>query len=159
MDVCACINTAEKNKDYLTWKNIHPHAFLSYFFLSEDFGQVGFYDEKIDKVFSLKLDATMNVVSSWEDEVFCDPEKKIEPLVLDSVTLSVTAIKEAATLFFSEKYKTLQLVKMLYLLEKMPGFGVVWNITFVTTSFLLIIIKLDPRTGKLLDEQKTNLVK
>ena len=78
---------------------------------------------------------------------------------MDSVTLSVTAIKEAATLFFSEKYKTLQLVKMLYLLEKMPGFGVVWNITFVTTSFLLIIIKLDPRTGKLLDEQKTNLVK
>lgn len=157
MEVQECVAVAEKHKECIAWRKKHQKAFLSYFFSEGEAGQVGFYDADTDKVFSLKMDNGMNITASWEDSVFRNPDKKIEQLTLDNVTLQLGNVKSAAQSFFEEKYNATPLIKTLFILEKTPDFGVAWNITFVTKSLQLIIIKLDPVTGKLLDEQVMQL--
>ncbi len=156
MDVFDCIFHAEKEDHYLTWKKQHAGAFLSYVLFDGETEQVGFYAPDTDTVFSVQLDKEMHVCKAWEDIVFRDPEKKVLPLVLDHVTLSFSHVKEKAASFFSTKYKNVPLSKVLYLLENIDGF-VVWNITFVTTTPIFVVLKIHPETGELLEERKESL--
>ncbi|MBI4441325.1 hypothetical protein HY639_04095 [Candidatus Woesearchaeota archaeon] len=154
MDVADYLTAAQKNKNYTAWQKTHPHAFLSYFYSDGTCEQIGFYDEQTDKVFSVQF-GNDTVLSAWEDDVYRDPAKRVEPLLLETVTQSFLAIKTAATAFFEGKYKT-TLLRTLYVLEKIDG-TVVWNVTFVMPSLVLLIIRLDPSTAKVLEERQTRL--
>ena len=151
------LQIAENNEVYKNWKKEHPKAYLSYFAINGDDYQVGFYNTETTKVFSVSMTEDKKVINAWEDDVFKEPDKEIKQLTLQELKLSSVEIKEKANTYFNEKYKNMQILKTIYVLENTEDFGIAWNVTFAMGSWVLIIIKIDPNNGKILDEKKTTL--
>lgn len=102
------------------------------------------------------MDNLGNVSNAWEDTVVRDPSREIKPLLLDTVTLPLQEICSTAQSSFVEKYHQ-QPLKTHYILESVPVLGVVWTIVFALPALSLVIMKLHPSSGKVLDTQETKL--
>ena len=57
-----------------------------------------------------------------------------------------------------KKYKAEVPIKALVLIQNDKDFGTVWNITVITMQFNTLNIKIDADTGKVVDENMTNIL-
>jgi len=161
MDFKNVIGIVEESKEFKDFIKKYPHYYLVHVFTIDDaettgVWQIGYYSKDTDKIV---------VFENQDDVMFIHPEadalKKeeyIQPLDLKKLTVS----KEDAVNIYSdvlkENYSKELPNKTIILLQNLPEFGQVWNITLVTLALSVINIKIDAITGNVLKHTKENMM-
>jgi hypothetical protein len=85
-------------------------------------------------------------------------EEYIQKLDIDKLKISRSDASSACDEVIKENYKHETLNKAIFLLQNLPEFGEVWNITIITSSFSVINIKIDAITGNVVKHEKQSLM-
>lgn len=125
--------------------NIYLCSFFKMFDKEKEIVQIHYYDSKKDDIISFEIGEEIKIEQS---KVFRDKKTEIKELKLDEIKIN---IKEAIRLyekFLKSKHETPdKKIIVLQVLEK-P----VWNITYLTTTFNIINIKIDAISGEKISE-------
>ena len=115
--------------------------------------QFDFYDEKKERMTSYLVNDEIRLVEK-NAEVFKNGSLEIERLDLDEVMVGVEeALKRAEVVL---KEKGLSVSKVVITLQKSKE--IFWNVSFLTTSFNLLNVRLSGRDGSLLEESVVSLM-
>jgi uncharacterized membrane protein YkoI len=136
-------------------------GYLVHFFgnLKDDFSpegnwQVGFYlpEEKVVQTYS--YDA--GNLSMEEGKPFQKVQKHVDELKLEEVHISFDEMKRKVNSFLKETYPGKFALKIILVVQviEVP----VWNLTLVTSDFNTLNVKVDAKTGDILDHQLSNLL-
>jgi hypothetical protein len=117
--------------------------------------QLGYYEPKSEKIttFLVSLDS---VEMRKAEEVF-KKETHVPKLEIPNPLLSLSDIMIRTNQFQSANYPKDKSMKTIALLQSLPEFGSVWNITLVTQGFNTLNMKLHPSTGEILDHKLSSI--
>ena len=116
--------------------------------------QIGFYDDKKDRITVFNVGE--QIIQSPESEVF-KKEKKIKKLDLKKVKLNHTEAMEKVDQYKKEKYPNEIITKKILILQNIQE-GTVWNITYISSAFNVLNVKIDAEDGKILHTSFENLM-
>jgi hypothetical protein len=144
----------EKDSAFLEWKQNNPGSFLAHVFWTLDKQhqdcQVGYYDLQQDKVITFKVGE--KVERDPPAEILKKPGAAVEELNLNEVKLKLYEALEAVHALQEEKYPQEKPVKKIVILQKIPEWNIVYNITYVTQTMKTFNAKVDAGTGKVVQE-------
>lgn len=147
-----------KTKEYTAWKEKHPQAFLAHVLIMVEPGvehryDIGFYDEKKNKMTSFLTEKTLKQIEVTKDqEVFKDPQHKIKKLDMSKVSTGYEVAIELARDVQKTKYKEHAPIKEVVLLQNIKE-GQVWNITYVTKTFKTLNIKVSSEKDEVVSDK------
>ncbi|MFT4311026.1 MAG: hypothetical protein ACMXX7_00175 [Candidatus Woesearchaeota archaeon] len=113
---------------------------------SEDNWEFGFYEPKTDKITVFE---TNPIKRRQADETLKKEDKVVEALDLDEVNIGFEDSILIADNHAKEKKETL-ITKKIIILQKLDK-KIVWNLTYITTSFKLLNIKISADTGEIVN--------
>lgn len=151
----------EETKNYKEWKAQNPDSyFISAFFLGNEFSskskewQFDFYAPDKDKVVSFTYGKDIAVK---EEEIFKKTKDKIGELKLDEIRVDL----DKAILIFekikSAKHAADTPTKKLFILQVLDA-KAVWNITYISSSFNILNIKIDALSGEVVSESFSSVL-
>ena len=163
MDFKNIIGVVENSSEYKEFIHKNPHYYLVHVFTTVDFEvvdnslwQIGYYSPDTDKIV---------VFENNNDMIFIHPptealkkEEYIQKLDLDKLKISREEGMKICNDALKEKYPKELFSKAICLLQNLPEFGNVWNITIVTLALGVINIKIDAINGKVIKHTKENLM-
>ncbi|MBS3113128.1 hypothetical protein J4418_03530 [Candidatus Woesearchaeota archaeon] len=151
----------EEDETFINWKKKHPVAIFSYAFttldkeIMEDW-QIGFYDPEEDKITTFSL-MNQKIVDNRTDEVFKEPGSRINPVEMNKVKLTVNEILVIVDSFLRKEYSGEVVNKKIMILQNLPEFGTIWNITAISFNFNSVNLKVDAETGRVKVHKLTSL--
>ncbi|MBI5398063.1 hypothetical protein HZB03_01245 [Candidatus Woesearchaeota archaeon] len=157
MEFKQLISLVTEQKDYQDWKCRHPNAALVHVFVMVEPNRaeqydVGYYDQTTKQMASFTVTRAKEYLGVHEhDEILKDPKHQIKPLVPDDVHVELMEALDIAVKLQQHKYKKDIALKHVLILQKLP-IGQVWNITFVTQQFQTLNIKINAKTGKVIED-------
>ena len=145
----------QESQDFRKWRQKNKNAYFSYAFkIPQEMGlndwQLGFYDEKKDKITTFVVE-NENIKVRPEEEIFKKEETKVEGIQLNKVKLTFDNAIEKANEFQQKNFPKDKSVKTIAILQNMPRLGNIWNITYVTEAFNTLNMKIDASSGKILE--------
>ncbi|MFA5141389.1 MAG: hypothetical protein WC471_00265 [Candidatus Woesearchaeota archaeon] len=146
-------NILQEDSSYLRWKKENPHAILSYAFitiqkeLSNDW-QIGYYDEKADRMITFSIVDT-KVVDKRVDEVFKEPGSKMFAIDMSKVKLGAAEILKKIDAFITKEYPNEIPSKKIIILQNLKDHGLIWNITIISLTMNSLNIKISAETGEI----------
>ncbi len=158
MDIHYVIKSVESSEEF---KSIGPDHYLVHIFRmmdadkSEDC-QVGYYNKKSDKI--IVFDYVEGKIKMTPPEEAFKEKNYIAALDLGKVKVSMDDALNAAQEVVKNNYPAHLLAKAIVLLQKLPEFGQIWNITVITHTFQVINIKIDAETGKTIKHSMESLL-
>ena len=155
------IKTLEASKEFKDYRKENPDAFLAHVFympdaLNKNVFQIGYYNPKKDRITTFFVEGK-EITKNPEAEVFKEQEAVINPLDMKKVKLEVNEAFEIAEKIQKDKYNADSAVKKIAILQHLP-LGQVWNITFVTSTFKTLNIKIDSETKKVVSDKLVSLI-
>ncbi len=133
---------------FQNWKKEH-HAYLVHFFFMDEKIQVGYYDEKADSIVTFVKEK--EITKSEDKEIFRQ-EKKIVPLDMNIVKIKVQEAVQKIEEIQKQKYHGDMVSKKIIVLQTLNNVPT-YNITLITMTFKMINIRIDARTGSVLEEK------
>lgn len=160
MDVHSVIKELEARKEFTEWKEKHPDEFLAHAFVMMDepnkgIWQIGYYDKSSNKMSTFVVNGKQIEIILDQDVLKSDAELK--PLQLDEVKLSIEEALEIAQKTRVEQYAHELPAKLFFIIQHSDGASV-FNITFFTSSFKTINVKVSTIDGKVLSHSLQSLV-
>jgi hypothetical protein len=163
MDFKHVIGTIENSKEFKEFIKNEPHYYLVHVFTTVDsemvdngLWQIGYYSKDTDKIV---------VFEDHDDLIFIHPptealkkEGYIHKLDLEKLKISREDAIKICNDSIKENYPRELFSKAICLLQNLPEFGNVWNITIVTLALGVINIKIDASSGEVLKHTKENLM-
>jgi len=163
MDFKHIIELIENSKEYKEFIHKEPHYYLVHVFTTVDsetvengMWQIGYYSKDTDKIV---------VFEDQDDMIFIHPptealkkDEYIQKLNLDELKISREESMKICNDTIKEHYPKELFSKAICLLQNLPEFGNIWNITIVTLALGVINIKIDASSGKVLKHTKENLM-
>jgi len=157
------IGIIENSKEFKEFIKQNPHYYLVHIFTTVDADtidnstwQIGYYSKDTDKIV---------VFEDHDDLVFIHPPEEalkkdeyIQRLDLEHLKISRDDADIICKKTLKEYYPAELFSKAICLLQNLPEFGQVWNITVVTLALSVINIKIDANTGNVLKHTKENLM-
>ncbi len=153
MELKDILSKIEKSKEYSDWKKEHPKSYLAHAFVMMDEAnkntwQIGYFDAEKNLMSTF-------VVSSEKIEVIPDQEvlkseHKIKQLEPEKIKLSIKEALDTAEKYRKEHYSKELVAKSFFIIQVVESHGQVFNITFFTTAFKTINIKISTIDGKVL---------
>ncbi|MBS3144739.1 hypothetical protein J4208_04095 [Candidatus Woesearchaeota archaeon] len=139
---------------FKAWLADHPAAYLSSFFKiiegqDVDWWQLDFYYPKGDSITSFVVDDKVKLATK-DSAVFKKPEDSVQALDLKTVAIDIKKALHVAQELQKEKYKTEKPSKTIVLLQTITR--TLWNISFLTNSFKLVNVRIDAKTGDVLED-------
>ena len=161
MDLKPSLKKLEESNEYRKWRQKNKNTYLSYAFkipqeMKSEEWQFGFYDKKKDKITTFVISRD-NIKARPEEDIFKKEEMKIEGIQLDKVKLTFDNAVAKANEFQQKNFPKDKSVKTIAILQNMPKFGNVWNITYVTEAFNTLNMKIDAATGKVLEHNLSSI--
>jgi len=160
MELRAALAALEKNPAFNGWKEKNEGAYFSHAFkMFQDEHvdwQLGFYQRKKEKITTFVV-KPQGVEMRGEEEVFKREESHIGKVELPENALEVEDIIGKANQFQQERYPNDRSMKIIALLQKLPEYGSIWNITYVTQQFNTLNMKIHPATGAILDHKISSI--
>ncbi len=160
MEFKKALTRLEESDKFKGWRGKNKEDYLSYAFCELGSGagewQIGYHNEKEGKATTFIFDNGVKVVP--DQEVFKKPGTKIGKIELDDIKLSFAEIVDKAKAFQKEKYPREIVNKTISILQNLEGLGTVWNITFITSSFNTLNIKLSAKDGKILVHKLSSIL-
>ena len=165
MEVKTVIEKLESDSEFKAWKEKNKNTFLAHIFrmideANKDIWQIGYYNEKTDKITTFLVEETggeYNITIGPESEVFKKEETRINPLDLKKVKVDITEAMHNAQEFQKEKYKGSGPAKVIVILQNLKS-GLVYNITFITQTFDTLNMKVSADTGKIVKHKLINMM-
>ena len=162
MDLKPALKRLEENSNFKSWKRKHKDTYFSYAFkipqeMSSDDWQIGFYDKKKDKITTFVI-AQDNIKIRPEEEVFKKEETNVNEIKLDKIKLTFDNVIAKANEFQKKNFPKDKSIKKIVILQNIPNFGNIWNITYITESFNTLNMKIDASTGKVLDHKLSSIL-
>ncbi len=160
MELRPALSVLESNHSFSQWKAKNKDAYFSHAFkMFQDEHtewQLGFYQKKKEKIttFIVKPDA---VEMKAAEEVFKKEETQIKPVDFNDSTLELSEVIQKTNEFQKKNYPKDSSMKIIALLQNMPDYGSVWNITYVTQAFNTLNMKIHPQNGKVLDHKLSSI--
>lgn len=148
------LQSVQNSSVFQAWLADHPASYLSGFFKiieqsDVDWWQVDFYYPKGDTITSFVIDDRVKLATK-DSAIFKKPETTVEALDLAAVQIDVHKALEVAHHVQREKYHTEKPSKTIVLLQMIHR--VLWNISFLTSTFKLVNIRIDAQTGEVLED-------
>lgn len=158
MDINQIINVVESSDDF---RNIDSEHYLVHIFRMIDTNnmqdcQVGYYLKKSDKI--TVFDYIDGKVKMMPPEEAFKEKNYIAPLELDKVTLGMDDALKISEEVVKKNYPAHLLSKAIVLLQKLPEFGQIWNITVITHTFQVINIKINAETATVIKHSMESLL-
>ena len=151
----------EKSTAFKQLRAERPQAYLAHAFITrsaEGCGnwQVGFYDRTQDRIIVAEVNGDAIFLHPPE-EVYKEPGRTILSLKEEDVSVAVADAVATMDTRMREAYVGELSNKDIILLQNLPEWGTVWNITALTTAFQVINFKIDAKSGKILSESRESL--
>ncbi len=151
----------EESAEFKNWKKENKDSFLSHiiFFVEGDVTtetQVGFYNEKRNKVKSFTI-SEVSVTGLPEDEVFKREEDKVYAVDLKKIKIDLQKASDEADAVQKKNYPKHIPIKKIIVLQNINKDNL-WNITYVTSNFQTLNIKIDAETGRLTEHKLVDLM-
>lgn len=136
------------------FKNLNKKLYLCSCFSIDDDWQYDFYDKKSKKITSFKLDNEIRVVDE-ESKVFQKEDVELEKLDLEDIKVDLAEAllkvekirKEKTSEGINKKIIILQCIEV-------P----LWNISFLTSGFNILNVKINAVDGKIISEKFESLL-
>ena len=152
----------ENNSGIKEWREKNKEDYLSSMFLTcgkdkpNNDWQIDFYNKEKDKMHSFILKENGDVEPMLDNDIFKEKEKVVNPLNLEDVKISYEDAINNANAIMKEKHPGEDVNKQIIILQNLEQ--LVWNITFLTSCFNLLTIKVDAVTGEILKEEFGSLM-
>ncbi len=159
MDIQEALSVIETSPSFKKWRSKHKTSYLSHAFkMFQDEHkewQLGFYEPKTEKITTF-LVSPDGVEPRAAEETF-KKEEHVEKLEIPSNLLPLREVMVKTTMFQQQNYPKDKSMKTIALLQSLPEYGSVWNITLVTQAFNTLNMKLHPSTGEILDHNMSSI--
>lgn len=151
----------EETPRFKDWKQNNPDSyFVSAFFIGEDYfpksnqWQLDFYEPNKDRVVSFVYGADSPLK---EEEIFKKSKDKIPELVLDVIKVDLEKAIDNVEKIKKAKHPGETATKKLFILQVLEGKSV-WNITYISSAFNILNIKIDAQSGDVLSESFSSVL-
>lgn len=158
MDITEVIKKIESSEEF---KNIGPDYYLVHIFRmmdadkSEDC-QAGYYNKKSDRV--IVFEYNDNTVKALPPEEAFKEKNYIAALDLGKVKCPMDEALNIAQDVVKNNYPSHLLSKAIVLLQKLPEYGQLWNITVITHTFNVINIKINAENSQVIKHGMESLL-
>lgn len=158
MEIKDVITKIESSEEF---KTIDPDHYLVHVFRmmdahSSDECQVGYYSKKSDRVIVFDyLDG--NIKMTDPQEAFKE-KNFIAALEIDKINVTMDQALDMAEDVIKKNYPAHLLSKAILLLQKLPEYGQIWNVTVITHTFNVINVKIDAVNSKLIKHSMESLL-
>jgi len=154
------IKQLESSDEFSNWKKENKDSyFCSAFTIIEGkekpIWQLDYYNSENDKITSFIIDKFIKRQES--EKAFKKDETKIKEIKSDDIKIDFDEALNIANKVIKEKYNGNQVNKIILILQNLEK--TLWNITFLTSSFNLINIKISCEDGKLISKKIESLLK
>jgi len=163
MDFIQAIKTIENSSDYKSFIKKEPEYYLVHVFTtvdSESFDdgawQIGYYSKDTDKI--VVFENNNDAITMHPPAEALKKEEYIQKLDLAKLKVSKEDAIKTCNVTVKEQYPREIFSKAICLLQNLPEFGNVWNITIVTLALGVINVKIDASTGIVVKHEKQNLM-
>ncbi|MGV8086898.1 MAG: hypothetical protein ACP5N1_04665 [Candidatus Woesearchaeota archaeon] len=141
----------KKNSDYYL-----VHVFTIDDSETSNIWQIGYYSKTTDKIVVFEYNNDMVLIHPEADALKKD--EYIQPLDLAKLTVSKEGAVNIYNLALREFYPKELPSKTIILLQNLPEYSFVWNITIVTLTLSVINIKINASTGDVIKHTKENMM-
>jgi hypothetical protein len=163
MDFNEAIDTIEDSSDFKSFIKKDPSYFLVHVFTTKDSDnfddgtwQIGYYSKETDKIVVFENNNDAIIVHPPAEAL--KKEEYIQKLNLEKLKVSKEEAVKICNETVKEHYPKELFSKAICLLQNLPEFGNVWNITIVTLALSVINIKIDAISGSVVKHEKQNLM-
>jgi hypothetical protein len=146
------IKELKSKKEFKDWKKSHKEDYLVHLFkmldeANKEVWQLGYYSKGTDRITTFILEnKVLSIVP--EGEVFKDHTEAIIELDLKKVKIDFEEAVNKAETVQKEHYSSERPLKIIFILQNIEK-KEVWNITYVTSSFKTLNIKINAESGKI----------
>ncbi len=117
--------------------------------------QFDYYDAKNDRITSFIMDKIIKRQGS--EKAFKKAETNIKEISLNDIKVDFDEALGLANQILNKNYQSNQANKIILILQNLEQ--PLWNVTFLTSSFNLINVKISCQTGKLISRKIESLLK
>jgi hypothetical protein len=163
MDFKHKVSKVESSPKFSSFIKSNPHYYLVHIFSVKDDNpssvwQIGYYSKDTDKIIVFEDNEAASEIIVHEPEEALKEENYIQRLNIEDLGVSFSDAVSICEEVIKEYYKREITSKHIFLLQNLPEFGNVWNITIVTLTFNVINVKIDAQSGKVLKHTRENLM-
>jgi hypothetical protein len=161
MDFKHIVERIEHSEDYKDFIKNNPEYYLVHVFSvidseHDDMWQIGYYSKETDKIIVFEYD--LETIKVHPPAEALKKDEYIQPLDIDILAVTKSDADITCKGLIKEHYPRELPSKSIMLLQNLPEFGQVWNVTMVTLTFSIINAKIDAITGNVLKHHKENLM-
>lgn len=161
MDVQDVINIVESSSEYKEFIKNNPKNYLAHLFTMMDAAhkddwQLGYYNKETDKVTVFEYNEG-KIIMLPAQEAFKE-KNYIAQLKIGEVKISHEEAMKIIDEVLKKNYSAELLIKAIVLLQNLPEYGQIWNITIVTATFNVINVKINATTGEIIKHSKETLI-
>lgn len=154
------LKLVEDSETFKDWKNEHKNSYLCAFFriignTENPEWQVHYYEPRNDTISVFKISAKISLIEN-EAQILKNDSNIVEELNLDDVDVDLFHALQIVDNFQINNYPKEIVVKKIIILQKLKK--TVWNITCLTSSFNLLNIKVDTKSGEIIEESVKPLI-
>lgn len=144
-------------EQFKEWKKSHSDSYFSSAFLISDnpTWQIDFYNPKKDNITSFFLEDPIQIK---EEKIFRKEKGEIGELDLEKIKISLEKAEEIVLNLVKEEYKGQDPSKKIIILQVIKKI-IIWNITYLTTSFNLLNVKIDAVSGDIKEHKIDSVMK
>lgn len=166
MEIKKEIETLQKSREFGQWHRKNKDNYLSYALFMTGEGndrlEVGYYNRKNDKVTTFCINGCgtgrQKIDVKPEENIFKKPDADVEELDMAGVKMDFPEVVSISQDIQKKKYPAESPIKLIMILQKLDPFGNIYNVTFVTSSFKTLNLKINAENGDVVDEQLVSLV-
>ena len=161
MDVKEVVSSVESSKEYTDFiaensDNYLVHLFTMMDVAHKDDWQLGYYSKKSDKI--TVFENNQGKITILPAQEAFKEKNYIAPLNIDNVKIAYVQAMDTIEDVLKKNYSAESLVKAIVLLQNLPEYGQIWNITIVTMTFNVINVKINSSTGEVIKHSKETLI-
>ena len=163
MEFLEALEKLESSSEFKEWKKKNKELYLVHGFTmlgscKEDpmNWQVGYYDEKEDKITPIEVSGEISIGQPQEVFKKSDVIKKLD---VKKIKIKLGKALEESEKTRLEKYAKEIPIKIFVVLQNLDEDGQVWNITIATNTMNTINAKIDAETGKIKSVKTENFMR
>ncbi len=162
MNLENAISKLKSSKEFKEWFSNNKDAYMTYAFIMAEENcenssrwQIGYYNRDNRKVTAFNVDKNC-VSAEKEQDIFNKPDAEVKEIDLGSVKIGFSEAIEKADGLREKEYSGQHAMKRIAILQNIDA-GQVWNITFVTSSFKTLNVKVDAGSGEVISHELISL--
>ncbi len=147
------IKKLQSSKEFKGYKKNNPDSYLCAFFQMEH-PQLDYYNKKTKEMTTFTINTEIETKTT--NKIFQKERRDVEELKMDEIKVNLDkAINEIDKI--SKKQGIKQLMKRIIILQKIKI--PIWNISYITSDFKILNVKINAIDGKIIDEKIDSVIK